>query len=99
MSALRADVVGDQMTIDEMYQQLPKLEAAQARLAKPIAEMRRRHQPGPDGATCGQCVFLVSTGLRNTKSFYKCRRYGDSRGPATDFRKKWPACGRFEAKP
>lgn len=44
----------------------------------------------PCGKTCGGCANLLTKTHRNT--FFKCSLYGDTNGPATDVRKKWPAC-------
>lgn len=51
----------------------------------------------PRGETCGTCAHLSpkETGARRT--FYKCNKRGDTNGPATDCRKKWPACELWEA--
>lgn len=45
------------------------------------------------GKKCGECSNLVMHRYENT--YYKCRCYGLSSSEATDFRKKWTACGLF----
>ena len=48
------------------------------------------------GESCGSCSHLLRRGgARNT--FFKCELRGVTRGPATDVRKKWPACASWEA--
>lgn len=42
--------------------------------------------------TCDECLFLV-----RSAGYLKCSKYGISSGPGTDWRKKWQACGLFEA--
>jgi hypothetical protein len=46
------------------------------------------------GQFCGGCRHLQRVG-GNTKEYFKCRKYGNSRSEATDWRKKWEACGLF----
>lgn len=59
----------------------------------PVVRMRGKFGNGPDGATCGGCAHLVRVG-RN-RAYFKCDVYGISSSEATDFRKKWLACGKF----
>lgn len=51
-----------------------------------------------DGKHCGGCVHLVRKddfgGI-----WFKCDLTVQSDGPGTDWRKKWPACGKFDPKP
>jgi hypothetical protein len=53
----------------------------------------------PRNETCGTCDHLrqKETGARLT--FYKCSLRGDTNGPGTDCRKKWPACEKWEVRP
>jgi hypothetical protein len=62
------------------------------------AFMRRRFGPGPAGATCGQCVFLVAS-RGHRRYWYKCQKYRITGCEATDWRRKWTACGAFEPSP
>ena len=45
--------------------------------------------------TCGHCAFLKRT-PETAKNYWKCSKSRTTRGPATDWRKKWQACGLFE---
>jgi len=45
--------------------------------------------------TCGSCRHL-HTFEGNTKCYFKCMQYGVSKSEATDWRKKWAACGLFQ---
>ena len=47
-----------------------------------------------DGHTCGECSNLI-TGKYHEKTLRKCRLYGVSHSEATDWAKRWPACGKF----
>lgn len=49
----------------------------------------------PRGETCGGCLFLVEKESNARRKFFKCVKRGDTNGPATDCRKKWPACERW----
>lgn len=51
---------------------------------------------GPEGATCGQCRFLEKHPSPSRRMFFKCRLYGASSSAASDWRKKWAACWKFE---
>jgi hypothetical protein len=53
------------------------------------------HGPGPEDATCGQCVHLV--GWAYSKVYWKCNQRGDlTHGAKTDQKKGWRACGLFK---
>ena len=45
--------------------------------------------------TCGECVHFRR--VRMAKTYFKCA-YRNTASEATDIRKSWPACERFEAK-
>lgn len=64
---------------------------------KQLQTMQRKFGPGPEGATCGTCVQLVAK--KFAKTYFKCRIYGFSGGAATDWRKRWPACSRYQEAP
>lgn len=58
------------------------------------AKMREEYGPGPVGQTCAGCWHIrYFTG--NTRTYIKCELYGVSSAESTDWRAKWPACGRF----
>jgi hypothetical protein len=48
-----------------------------------------------DGRRCGECAHLVTLGGMASVVF-KCDLSRLSHSTATDWRRKWPACGRFE---
>lgn len=43
---------------------------------------------------CGECAILCRQQHR-TSVYFKCQKYGITRGAGTDWRKKWMACGAF----
>lgn len=47
-----------------------------------------------DGKTCGECSNFVS-GRYNTKTLRKCTVYGLTHSEASDWAKRWQACGMF----
>ena len=51
---------------------------------------------GEAGKKCGECALLV--GIAKAKTYYKCRQRKNSNGAATDHRRNWPACGKFEQR-
>lgn len=75
---------------------VPLVKVRQRVASVPIVKMRSKFGKGPEGATCGQCEHLFVAG-RPGKKFFKCDVYGASRSEASDFRKKWAACGKFAA--
>lgn len=46
---------------------------------------------------CGECSNLI-TGRYHDVTYRKCAVYGLTHSEATDWRKKWPACGKFNAE-
>lgn len=56
--------------------------------------MQTLYGAGPEGRTCGECVHLVTRS--RARDYFKCLHYGITGGPGTDWRKRWPACGKFE---
>ena len=46
-----------------------------------------------DGHTCGECSNLESS--LYDRRYYKCKVYGNTRSEASDWAKRWLACGLF----
>jgi hypothetical protein len=80
-----------------MYELRPQLEAEAKRKAK-LRKIERMHDlyGRREGERCGDCVSLLVNSC--SRDYFKCRRYGLTRGPATDWGKRWIACGKFEAR-
>ena len=55
-------------------------------------ELMYREFGKTDGATCGTCSNFIS-GRYHTKYLSKCTVYGCTHSEASDWRKKYPACG------
>lgn len=83
------------MTSDEMFELRPLLEV-EARKHKNAQRLERMHllYGRIDDKQCGACAHFVSHSYANT--YHKCRLYGVSHGPATDWRVRYVACGKFE---
>jgi hypothetical protein len=64
--------------------------------AKKIGSMHRKFGKGPDGAICRDCVNCYTHRL--SKSYTKCKLFGHTGGPGTDWNQKWPACGKFQER-
>lgn len=47
-----------------------------------------------EGHTCGECSNIITQSW-NRKTYRKCKAYGISNGEATDWVKRWQACGLF----
>jgi hypothetical protein len=62
-----------------------------------LAKMHACYGHGPAGQTCKDCVYL-SRVAANVKIVFKCSVYGDTRSEASDWRGKWPACGKFQVR-
>jgi Na+-translocating ferredoxin:NAD+ oxidoreductase RnfC subunit len=50
---------------------------------------------GPEGAVCGSCKHLVCPNGYYTNRYYKCELRKISKSAASDHRKGWPACAKF----
>lgn len=50
-----------------------------------------------DGHTCGECSNLTTHCYGRT--YQKCLVYGESSSEASDWTKRWPACGMFNRQP
>lgn len=56
----------------------------------------RRYGLGPKDRKCKDCEKVYVRETRAGARFYKCELRGDpTRGPGTDHRANWPACGQF----
>jgi hypothetical protein len=52
---------------------------------------------GPLGEKCGDCIHFKR--YRQSKRWFKCSLTIQSGGEATDWRVRWPACGKFKPRP
>ena len=50
---------------------------------------------GMESNTCEHCKHFIIYEMRNNRRIFKCGVYGDSDSEATDWRKKYIACGLF----
>lgn len=73
----------------------PQQDAARRHRAATLGVMVRRYGPPPDGVTCGGCAHLVRSG-GGAGAFPKCRAFRISCSAATDWRLRWPGCGKYE---
>lgn len=71
--------------------------AHQAEVYPEIITLRWQLYGKVDGQTCGNCANLVVKRVGHV--YFKCALAKQTRGPSTDFRKSWPACGKFEPGP
>ena len=55
---------------------------------------------GPVERRCKECANFVAKG-GCARTYYKCKLFGNTNGPGTDWRANWPACAKFvpEARP
>ena len=87
----------DGLTLFELpaAETLTPVERATDGTPKQLRTMYARHGM-TEGKTCGECEHLCR-GKYNTAVYFKCDLYTPwTHGPGTDWRKKWPACGKFE---
>ncbi len=55
--------------------------------------------PGPEGETCGSCGHKeTSYNCDGKPSWSKCALARQTGGKASDTRRRWPACARWESK-
>ena len=62
-------------------------------LPRRIREMRAVHGE-LNGRFCGDCVHFIQLGSY-ARNYYKCEKSKLTHGDGTDWRMKWPACGKF----
>lgn len=62
--------------------------------SKGLAAMHLRYGLTP-GQRCGDCVSCIKVHGDHKIVPNKCKEYKITNGAATDWRLKWPACGRF----
>ena len=73
-----------------------RLEKKRQHEAKLVGRMRAIH--GFEyGHRCGECASLVPQGGCQGR-YLKCRQAKVTRGPGTDWRAGWIACGKFTAR-
>lgn len=76
-----------------------RAQAARRKATARLVKMHGRYGHGEPGVKCGGCAHLVSGGGGSDRTFWKCELYGNTRSEASDWRKRWPACGQsIEAK-
>jgi hypothetical protein len=63
--------------------------------AKKVNPMLAIYGAGPAEAICRDCTHLRVKEWAGR--YYKCVWRGNTNGPGTDHRVRWPACGKFEA--
>ncbi len=85
------------MTSDELFALKPQFDADFAR-RKQARKLERMHvlYGKREDARCGDCVQFI--GREYAGKYFKCRLFGDSAGPATDWRVRYVACGKFERR-
>jgi hypothetical protein len=63
----------------------------------PVNPCVRAFGLGPEGKRCKECALLIRRD-DCAKVYLKCALRANTRGPATDHRAGWPACGKFAEK-
>jgi len=83
-------------TAEKLSPDRARTQRAEQRIARGLHPfgMKLRAEPGE---TCGSCKHLRVKKYAGT--YFKCALGTDSKGPASDARKWWPACERWEATP
>lgn len=81
---------------DDWYAKATHAQALDMSLPKRIRDMHAMHGKS-DGHTCGECAHCRKL-EGYAGSYHKCELSRMSHGSGTDWRKRWPACGKFGAK-
>ena len=63
-----------------------------------LQEMHLLHGGDADGRKCGKCRWLINSRGDTANVYYKCSLGEMTHGPGTDWRCRWPACGKFEGR-
>ena len=95
-----ADLFGEEVRV--FHEPLPSMSADRKRtlknerlIAGGIHPTRQPLRAGNE--TCGTCAHLREKRLG--KTYFKCAKAPNTGGPATDIRKRWPACVLWEKTP
>lgn len=83
-----------------MTTQLPGFDEVEQIADEPLPErigVMHRMYGTTEGERCRTCAHLYRKHW--DKSYYKCDLNRDTNGAATDWRTRWPACGRWERRP
>lgn len=83
-------------TWDDLFAYRQELEAKPGELKaqRKILFMQGRYGKPPAGVQCRDCVHFVD--VRLAKTYHKCTLFGITGGPGTDWRCRFPGCGKFE---
>lgn len=65
-------------------------------LPRKLWRMRVRHGTPPAGVKCGGCTFYARY-LHSSRTYAKCRLFGVSHGPGTDWSMHYTGCGAWIA--
>ena len=85
MTEPRQLIFGDPISIKESHS-IPKIGYGNPCIAV--------YGDGPPGAKCKTCELLYRQS-GTAKTYYKCELRRNTRGPGTDHRVNWPACGKY----
>jgi hypothetical protein len=82
-------------TWDELFAYRQELEKhpAELKAQAKILKMQARFGKPPAGVQCRDCVHFFKVHL--AKDYPKCELFGVTGGPGTDWRARFPGCGRF----
>lgn len=75
-----------------------RAQAARRKATARLVKMHGRYGHGEPGVKCGGCAHLVSGGGGSDRTFWKYELYGNTRSEASDWRKRWPACGQYRSE-
>lgn len=81
-------------TWDELSAELAAAKVRAAGLPRPLGKMHAAHGRS-EGHRCGDCMQFVRVHGDHAVKPFKCVLYGITNSAASDWRKKWPACGKF----
>ena len=73
---------------------LPLGDALSADYPERLRVMHAMYGADPLGRRCGLCRHLINR--HYSRNYYKCSLTTQTNGASTDWRTRWPACGKFE---
>jgi hypothetical protein len=84
------NIFGDEVSILTPDTRSKRTQAWHRNAAHRLGKMHGAYGKDAEGRSCSGCVHLTNDGGR----WLKCKLAGVSSSDATDWRAKWPACGR-----
>ena len=82
--------------LEALQKELATLKINPAPLPESAKDRPRARLSTSPNNKCGECAHLYPT--QHARTYYKCDLHKNTNSANSDWRKTWPACGRFTPK-